>query len=141
MIVWLIENMRLVSKDRMFEVYLNVIEWGPGIYGIKQASQFYFQKSPSELSLPESIYLSFIIPKPKKFKTVFTTEGFLKPYYSHYFNLLLHLMLTKQQITETDTVGIKSLIQLKGKAQYTLFPSTDTIKTFIDSVSLLDEMM
>src|SRR5690606_11361211 len=35
LIVWLIENQKLVSKYRMFEVYLNIIEWGPYIYGIR----------------------------------------------------------------------------------------------------------
>ena len=57
LIVWLIEHNRICSKERMFEIYLNVIEWGPGVYGIKQASQFYFDKQPSQLTLAESIFL------------------------------------------------------------------------------------
>ncbi len=43
LIVWLIENQNLVPKKRMYEVYLNLIEWGPGIYGIRQASIVLFQ--------------------------------------------------------------------------------------------------
>ena len=42
LIVWLLENTRLVTKERMFEVYLNVIEWGPKIYGVKEAAIFLF---------------------------------------------------------------------------------------------------
>lgn len=64
LIVWLIENKGLVSKERMFEIYLNAIEWGHGIYGIKEASQFYFSKLPSQLNLAESIFLASIIPDP-----------------------------------------------------------------------------
>ena len=67
-IVWLIENNRLSSKQRMYEVYLNIIEWAPNVYGIGEASRFYFNKLPSQLNLGESIFLASIVPKPKKFK-------------------------------------------------------------------------
>jgi membrane peptidoglycan carboxypeptidase len=40
------ENNRIVSKERMLEVYFNIIEWGPNVYGIGEASRFYFQKNP-----------------------------------------------------------------------------------------------
>ena len=56
LIVWLIENNNLTSKERMFEVYLNIIELGPGIYGVGEASRFYFNKKPAELTLSESIF-------------------------------------------------------------------------------------
>src|SRR6185295_15378504 len=68
LIVWLIENNRLSSKERMYEVYLNLIEWGPNVYGIGEASRFYFYKSPADLSLAESIFLAMIVPRPKGFK-------------------------------------------------------------------------
>ncbi|MDK2909468.1 MAG: hypothetical protein PWR20_1035 [Bacteroidales bacterium] len=44
LIVWLIENERITTKDRMFEVYFNIIEWGPLIYGISEASRVLFQQ-------------------------------------------------------------------------------------------------
>ena len=44
LIVWLIESNRLYSKERMLEVYFNIIELGPNIYGIGEASEFYFKK-------------------------------------------------------------------------------------------------
>ena len=71
MIVWMIESNRLVSKERMLEVYFNIIEWGPGIYGISDAAHYYFKKKPSELNLEESIYLAMIVPRPKGFKYYF----------------------------------------------------------------------
>jgi membrane peptidoglycan carboxypeptidase len=43
-IIYILENNRIVSKERMLEVYFNIIEWGPNVYGIGEASQFYFQK-------------------------------------------------------------------------------------------------
>jgi membrane peptidoglycan carboxypeptidase len=44
LLVYILENNRIVSKERMLEVYFNIIEWGPNVYGIGEASQFYFQK-------------------------------------------------------------------------------------------------
>ncbi|MBI3233487.1 MAG: transglycosylase domain-containing protein [Bacteroidetes bacterium] len=58
LLVWLIENNHVASKQRMFEVYLNIIEWGPNVYGIGEASNFYFNKTASDMTLPEAIYLS-----------------------------------------------------------------------------------
>ena len=49
LIVWLIESNHLTSKERMFEVYLNIAEWGPMIYGAAEASRYYFAKEPSQL--------------------------------------------------------------------------------------------
>jgi hypothetical protein len=55
---------RLVPKERVLEVYLNIIEWGPGINGIVEAADHYFGKSPGDLSLEESVWLSSIVPAP-----------------------------------------------------------------------------
>ena len=44
LLTWLMERRGLVSKSRLLEVYLNVIEWGPGIFGVTEASRFYFHK-------------------------------------------------------------------------------------------------
>lgn len=56
-----------LSKKRILELYLNVIEFGKGIYGIKNASEFYFHKHPSDLSLEESAFLVALLPHPKKY--------------------------------------------------------------------------
>jgi monofunctional biosynthetic peptidoglycan transglycosylase len=53
-----------LSKTRILELYLNVIEWGPGIFGIEAASQAYFGKSASDLTLDEAIRLAAVIPSP-----------------------------------------------------------------------------
>jgi monofunctional biosynthetic peptidoglycan transglycosylase len=56
-----------LSKDRILELYLNVIEWGPEIYGIEAASQFYFRKSSGELSIAEAIRLASVLNNPHRF--------------------------------------------------------------------------
>ena len=53
-----------LSKRRILEIYLNVIEWGDGIYGAEAAARTYFNKSASSLTPQEAAYLSAMIPSP-----------------------------------------------------------------------------
>jgi len=127
LIVWLIENNRLTGKDRMYEVYLNIIEWGPGIYGIGNASKFYFNKRPSELSVEESIFLASIVPQPKAFKYYFDGGGKLKPFLDHYFRKIGTLLFRKQIITEEENNRIMPLVKLTGGAAQYVFQDTLSI--------------
>jgi len=56
---------RNLSKRRILEIYLNVIEWGDGIYGAEAAAQTYFRKSAANLTAQEAAFLSAIIPNPR----------------------------------------------------------------------------
>lgn len=58
---------RHLSKRRILEIYLNVIEFGPGLYGIGPASRHYFRKPPSELTAKEGAFLAMLLPSPKKY--------------------------------------------------------------------------
>jgi len=102
LIVWLIESQNLTSKNRMYEVYLNIIEWGRNVYGIAEASNYYFGKHPSQLSLGEAIYLASIVPKPKSSLYSWQSDGSLKPYLRGYFNLIGGLM-ARRGYTEQDS--------------------------------------
>jgi monofunctional glycosyltransferase len=55
---------RNLSKRRILEIYLNVIEWGDGIYGAEAASRNYFKKSASGLTREEAAFLAAMIPSP-----------------------------------------------------------------------------
>jgi monofunctional glycosyltransferase len=55
-----------LGKSRILEIYLNVIEWGDGVYGIEAAAQYYFDKPASSLSREECARLAAIIPSPRK---------------------------------------------------------------------------
>lgn len=123
LIVYLIENTGLVSKERMLEVYLNVIEWGPNIYGIGEASRFYFNKRPAKLDLNESVFLSAIIPNPKFYKYHFTSEGDIKPYFANYFNILTKRMVFRGRIEASDTVNFGPSVKLRGPALNSVVPA------------------
>src|SRR5690606_22016465 len=102
LIVWIMENTHVSTKQRMFEVYLNIIEWGRNIYGIGEASRYYFAKHPSQLSLGESIYLASIVPRPKSGLYFFEPDGSLRSGLRGYFKLIGNLM-AKRGWTERDT--------------------------------------
>ena len=55
---------RELSKNRILHLYLNVIELGPGIFGVEAAARYYFGKSVGQLNLEEIVRLTAVIPKP-----------------------------------------------------------------------------
>ncbi|QIG47277.1 monofunctional biosynthetic peptidoglycan transglycosylase [Nordella sp. HKS 07] len=54
------------SKRRMIEIYLNIVEWAPGIYGAEAASQYHFKKPAAKLSKREAALLAAVLPNPIK---------------------------------------------------------------------------
>ena len=66
------------SKDEILEGYLNTINFGQGNYGIENASQFYFNKSASELNLEEAIILAGIPKAPNKYNPVTDYDASIK---------------------------------------------------------------
>jgi len=121
LLTWLMERRALVSKNRMMEVYLNVIEWGPGIFGATEAAQFYFHKHPSELTLGECTFLASIIPMPKKVRWFLDSNGCVKSNNGH-FRALKNRLLAKDS-GSIDTAVFQVCIhpdawnRLKGPAK------------------------
>ena len=53
-----------LSKERILEIYLNIVEWGPGLFGIEAASEAYFGARAEDLSLDQAARLAAVIPSP-----------------------------------------------------------------------------
>jgi len=53
------------------ELYLNIIEFGPDIYGVKNAAWHYFARKPAELNLAECLFLSSLLPKPREYHKLY----------------------------------------------------------------------
>ncbi|NUM32043.1 MAG: monofunctional biosynthetic peptidoglycan transglycosylase [Bacteroidetes bacterium] len=66
------------SKQRIMEVYLNIIEMGKGIYGAEAASMYYFDKSAASLSSSEAALIAVILPNPRKFSASSPSNYILK---------------------------------------------------------------
>ncbi|WP_210490768.1 biosynthetic peptidoglycan transglycosylase [Rufibacter aurantiacus] len=126
LIVWIMENLRLTTKERMFEVYLNIIEWGPNVYGIKEAARFYFSKEPSQLTLEESLFLASIVPKPKQYRTYFDAYGGLRAYPRYFFKLISGNMLKRGLISPSQAANVSTYVNLSGRAGSFIIPKPDT---------------
>lgn len=59
---------RTLSKRRILEIYLNVIEWGNGVFGAEAAAKKFFGKSASQLSRDEAAQMASVIPSPRKYQ-------------------------------------------------------------------------
>lgn len=127
LLVYIIENNRLVSKDRMLEVYFNIIEWGPNVYGVGEATEFYFNKKPNQLTLRESLFLATIIPRPKGFMWRFDNKGITKPFAENKYRFLSNLMIRRELITPEDTVGLHISEPIPGRAKLFIKTIQDTI--------------
>ncbi len=68
----------LWSKRRILEVYLNVIEWGNGIYGAEAASRRYFKTSAAGIGADQAALLAAMIPNPRYYETRRSARGLLK---------------------------------------------------------------
>lgn len=139
MIVWLLENNRITSKERMLEVYLNIIEWGPGVYGATEASRYYFNKRPSDLSIPESIFLAMIVPRPKYFYWQFDDAGHLKKHTQSYFKHIATHMCRREVISEDEKNAITNDILLTGVAKDALKIKVDSLPS--DSLQIMDDII
>jgi len=91
LITWLIEREKIIEKNRMMEIYLNIIEWGPELFGAKEACQYYFGKAPKDLNWRESAYLACLIPRPKSVFKTLQEDGCVNARFSHVQYLLKHM--------------------------------------------------
>ena len=137
---WLIERTHTLTKERMFEIYLNIVEWGPtayrwpsgkrGVYGIREAALFYYAKRPNELNLGECIYLTSIIPKPKYYKESFNQYGELRGATRWYFRFIADIMLNKGLITNGQRDNLSYSVSLRDPARsYIVTAMRDTNRT------------
>ncbi len=140
LIVWLIENNKLVSKQRMLEVYFNIIEMGQNVYGIGEAAHHYFGKSPAELTVGEGIFLANIVPKPKAALYKFMSDGSLKPYLLPWFKFIGNTM-ARRGLTAADTsgYGFYDVRLREGLRQYLLPDSVviDTTRIGVDEEDMM----
>ena len=64
-ITWMLET--LMDKERIFEIYLNSVEWGNGVYGAEAAARYYFKTSAAKLGVGQAARLAVMLPRPKYF--------------------------------------------------------------------------
>lgn len=87
------------KKDLILEKYLNVVEFGPKLYGIKAASQHYFGKSPSEIHPLEAAYLAHLLPNPKVYSRG-ASKGELTPFSQRMTKTILKRMTSFGKLSQ-----------------------------------------
>jgi monofunctional biosynthetic peptidoglycan transglycosylase len=96
---WAIE--RQLPKKRILEIYLNVIEFGRGIYGVENAARYYFNRSPAELTLKEGAFLAMLLPNPVRYSQSFQ-KGELSSYAEKTINSILIKLLSSHHVEEDE---------------------------------------
>lgn len=135
-LVWLMDNQHVVSKGRMLEVYLNIIEWGPNVYGIGEASHFFFNKAPADLNLNECIFLAKIIPQPLGFMYRFDETGKLKENFQRKVQGAVNRLSRWGKLGEEDQATFWPEVQITGPArQYIKIKTTGS-----DSLRIKDSL-
>jgi len=69
----------VLSKNQILELYLNLIEFGPELYGIGNACLYYFNKAPAEINAAEGAYLALLMPSPRKYHYTLYQNGNWSP--------------------------------------------------------------
>ncbi len=108
---------RKYSKSLILEKYLNIIELGKDIWGVKEASLFYFSKPSSELNPLEGAYLAVLLPSPKAYSSSYDNKK-LTPYLKKRIKKILYWRKRKGEISEEDYTYYLEQIDF--------FPWTDT---------------
>lgn len=94
-LTWYVEQ--TLTKQRIMELYLNVIEFGPGVYGVTRAASHYFGKLPADLTPPEAAYLALMLPSPVR-RHVNYCEGALTPVFQAKLKRLLSIMHSRGRL-------------------------------------------
>jgi len=103
-ITWRME--KVLPKRRILELYLNLVEWGNGIFGVEAASRHYYGKPSSELTPQEAARLAAVLPNPRKYSPVSDQR-----YVMNRSNLIYNIMIQRgivipeyEEVAETKEI-------------------------------------
>lgn len=106
--VYTIKLEREYTKEKILETYLNIIEWGPNIFGIQNASQYYFNKDAQFLTLREAAFLAMLIPSPKRYAQSFYNQELTEFATSTIAEILTKLRQAKVITEEQREIALSS---------------------------------
>jgi membrane peptidoglycan carboxypeptidase len=116
-LVWYLEQ--ILSKQRILELYLNAIEFGPRLYGIGAAARHYFGKLPSELLPIEAAFFSSILPSPKR-RYVQYCHGTLTAQWERYVRRILSKMHERGRLNNEEFATAMASTLVFDKAEMTM---------------------
>ena len=120
---WVLEHLTGLSKDRLLEIYLNIIEWGPDVHGANEAARYYFAKDASELTLDEALFLTVVIPSPARWRTRVDARGELRPWARSQMAFIARKMAEHAWLAPEQVPADSALhVTLRGRAAELLSP-------------------
>jgi len=122
-LAWILEHLTGVSKERLLEIYLNIIEWGPGIHGADEAARFYFDRDARDLTLDQSLFLATVIPSPGRWRWRFGSDGTARRYVKEQMHFIGRAMIAKGWLSPDALPPADSFrVELAGPARAIFFP-------------------
>jgi hypothetical protein len=108
LLTWWLEDR--LTKPEILELYLNVIEYGPNVYGVRSAAHRYFGCEPDELTLAQATYLATILPAPVRFDRNNYAAGALTAHTREQMEFLVRHMAKKGRVThEASEVALAEI--------------------------------
>jgi hypothetical protein len=122
-LAWILEHLTGVSKRRLLEIYLNIIEWGPDVHGADEAARYYFDHDAGHLSVSEALFLTTVVPSPTHWKWRFDANGELRDFERAQMHFIGRAMIAKGWLAPGDLPAPESLrVEIRGAARDVLFP-------------------
>jgi monofunctional biosynthetic peptidoglycan transglycosylase len=107
LITWRME--KVLSKRRILELYLNVVEWGEGIFGIEAASRHYYGKPSTELTPFEATRLAAILPSPKRYDPL-VDQSYVTTRANNIYNIMIHRGIIAPEYEEINENSESSFV-------------------------------
>ena len=98
---------RTFTKDEMMELYLNVIEFGPDVYGVHAAAEHYFGRRPAELNLAECLFLSSLLPSPREYHKIWE-KGVVPQSWMNHIHQLMEIAHKNGRISDKELEDAKT---------------------------------
>ncbi|MBL7663614.1 MAG: transglycosylase domain-containing protein [Bacteriovoracaceae bacterium] len=124
-----------LTKYRILELYLNVIEVGPGLYGVQKGAQHYFGKNASELDAREAAFIAMLLPNPKKY-----SESFRKKQLTAFARQRVRDILRKMKAVHVITEEQYLFMRSDHFNWEIVDPAEDTQISETDNAELEDEL-
>lgn len=92
---------QIFPKDDMMELYLNIVEFGPDVYGVTRAAEYYFGRKPEELNLAEAFFLATLLPSPLRYGKL-RDKGEVPEMWMRHLKALMEIAAKNGKITHEE---------------------------------------
>jgi membrane peptidoglycan carboxypeptidase len=129
-LAWVLEHLTGLSKERLLEIYLNIIEWGPAVHGADEAARFYFDRDAADLTLDEALFLTLVVPSPMRWRSRLDETGALRPWAREQMAYIARRMVDHGWLDPAAVPTAAALqVTLRGPAAAAFAPDADTLAT------------